>query len=178
MNQIKKAPPTLNKNDRIGYKQNKKLKFIIMKNHIIYLLISVLILAGCKKYEEGPALSLRSKEKRLCQEWNLDKFTYNDEAITNQDNQKWIFRENGTLTITIFEDDSSDKMEYNWRWANDKEDIEILNSNTNDEKLVMFDLKNEKEEDWVLLKIQKLKFEQIILENRIEGDIVRFEFVK
>lgn len=149
-----------------------------MKKHIIFLLLGLIIITGCKKYEEGPALSLRSKEKRLCQEWNLDKFTYNDEAITYQDNQKWVFRENGTLTITIIEDDSSDEIEYDWRWANDKEDIEILYSNTNDEKSVMFDLKNEKKEDWVLLKIQKLKFEQIILERHSETGIIRFEFVK
>lgn len=149
-----------------------------MKNHIIYLILSVFILAGCKKYAEGPALSLRSKEKRLCQEWKLDKFTFNDEAITYQDNQKWIFRENGTLTITIIEDDSTIEIEFDWRWANDKEDIEILQSNKNDGKSVMFNIKSEKEEDWIILKIQKLNFDQIIFERHIDGDIIRFEFIK
>lgn len=137
-----------------------------MKKHIIYLLLGILVITGCKKYEEGPALSLRSKEKRLCQEWKLDKFTFNDEAITYQDNQKWVFRENGTLTITIIEDDSSNDIKFNWRWVNNKEDIEIHESIS------------EKAEDWVLLKIQKLKFDQIILERHSEGDIIRFEFIK
>lgn len=147
-----------------------------MKKHFVYLLLCMLVFAGCQKSQERSALSLESKEKRLCQEWKLDKFTFNDEAITNEANQKWIFEENRTLTIVIINEDSSNKIEFDWRWVNNNESIEIQESTSGEGKAVLFNLNREREEDWIYLKIKKMNFDQIILERHIESDIIRFEF--
>jgi len=43
----------------------------------ISLLLLCLLLTGCKKYEDGPWLSLRSKEHRILGEWAVDYFSIN-----------------------------------------------------------------------------------------------------
>ncbi len=50
-----------------------------MKTKIIFYLILILGLSftGCKKYEEGPALSLRSKTARVANTWKVELFTIN-----------------------------------------------------------------------------------------------------
>ncbi len=49
------------------------------------LIAATFILSACK-YEEGPAVSLRSKRDRISNEWHYDKFMYNGVDVTNQIN--------------------------------------------------------------------------------------------
>ncbi|MBA4319098.1 MAG: hypothetical protein C0412_11925 [Flavobacterium sp.] len=46
----------------------------IMKRNVILALILLLLFASCK-YEDGPLISLRSKEKRLLGEWGVVSLT-------------------------------------------------------------------------------------------------------
>ena len=54
-------------------------------------LIGLLIIAGlmtatldsCKKYEDGPAISFRSKKKRVVNTWRLDKYYWNGIEATS-----------------------------------------------------------------------------------------------
>ncbi|HBS86743.1 MAG: hypothetical protein A2W91_11995 [Bacteroidetes bacterium GWF2_38_335] len=48
-----------------------------MKTSLLIIGI-ILIISACQKYEEGPKISLRSPEKRLCQSWILEKTVYDD----------------------------------------------------------------------------------------------------
>ena len=47
------------------------------KNIFSIILIIGASLTGCKKYEEGPALSLRSKTARVANTWKVESFTIN-----------------------------------------------------------------------------------------------------
>lgn len=47
------------------------------KNIIIYILI-LLLITSCKKYSEGPALSLRTKKERLTNHWKAEKILVNN----------------------------------------------------------------------------------------------------
>jgi hypothetical protein len=50
---------------------------------ILYLVIAfILVSGGCKKYPDGPLLSLRSKKARLAGEWQLDKVIRNGQDTT------------------------------------------------------------------------------------------------
>lgn len=40
--------------------------------------VAMIIVAGCKKYDEGPTLSLRSVDRRLFQQWRVDGTTASD----------------------------------------------------------------------------------------------------
>lgn len=81
------------------------------KISIVFLLsLSILILSGCKKYEEGPWLSLKTKKARITGEWELDYSFHKENGVitgeydksTNPSNGRIIkFEENGVYTITI-----------------------------------------------------------------------------
>lgn len=70
------------------------------------LTFTLLAIVSCKKYEEGPALSFRSKKARLENKWKYEKITINEE--------KQLL--------------SSEELEY--RVSFDKEDIVIKHTST------------------------------------------------
>jgi hypothetical protein len=59
-----------------------------MKNAklIVTILLAVLLELGlnsCKKYPEGPVLSLRSRKERVANNWKVEKVTFNGNDITS-----------------------------------------------------------------------------------------------
>jgi hypothetical protein len=48
------------------------------------LLLTALMFGGCKKYEDGPGLSLRSKKERVAADWNVVEEKYDGEVYENQ----------------------------------------------------------------------------------------------
>jgi len=44
---------------------------------MIFLFLSSSLYIGCKKYEEGPAMSLRSKKGRVANKWKVDAYLKN-----------------------------------------------------------------------------------------------------
>ena len=48
-----------------------------MKKILIYLIVITAIASSCKKYEEGPCISLRSPEKRLSGKYTIISYTVN-----------------------------------------------------------------------------------------------------
>lgn len=50
---------------------------MITKKIIPILLLIGASLAGCKKYEEGPSLSLRSRTARVANTWKVESYTIN-----------------------------------------------------------------------------------------------------
>jgi hypothetical protein len=49
---------------------------------LLFILAIPLLLASCNKYEDGPAISFRSAEKRLCGKWRVSHLLYNEKDIT------------------------------------------------------------------------------------------------
>ncbi|MBW8050894.1 MAG: hypothetical protein FVQ77_11275 [Cytophagales bacterium] len=45
--------------------------------------LAIICMTGCKKYDEGPAISLRSKTKRVVNLWKLDKYYWNGTEATS-----------------------------------------------------------------------------------------------
>jgi hypothetical protein len=54
-----------------------------MKRALLYILVVTTIIS-CKKYEEGPALSLRSPKKRISAEWEVVKYTVDGKDAFDQ----------------------------------------------------------------------------------------------
>jgi hypothetical protein len=52
-----------------------------MKKTLLLFFIPLLFIS-CKKYEDGPAISLRSAEKRLTGKWRVSSLLYNEKDIT------------------------------------------------------------------------------------------------
>ena len=154
-----------------------------MKNAVIYLLLALFAISGCKKYDEGPAISLRSKEVRLCQEWNEEQNLINGEDNTYYDDQYWNFNKDGTLVITTVYNNPVTELDwnYNWRWTDDKESIEIsviINKKAENTKLSLFTFSNNKDIEWQKLRIKKLKYEELVFEYEENGNLYRVELIK
>ena len=161
----------------------KHLNITQMKHLTVYFFISLLILSSCKKYDEGPAISLRSKEKRLCQEWKLDKVLQNGE-VGSQDGDIvfWEFQKNGNLNTIHQSMEGGSTVSYSmtlqWRWSKDKEKIEITvdHEAKNDLHTYASLIKYSHNIDIISMQIIKLKIDQLILEIEDDGNILRLEF--
>lgn len=96
-----------------------------MKKVTLIILVGLISLTACKKYDEGPSISLRSKENRLCQKWKLyDAYWNGDPAeikntiIEFSKDGKYHSISNVSFSTTVEEN-------YNWQFINKKSDIEI-----------------------------------------------------
>ncbi len=91
---------------------------------------SLVLLEGCKKYPEGPAISLRSKKERVANTWKLDAlisggvdstayFTgfFNDYTV--------ILTKSGSYTISYSFRGFSVTETGGWAFASGKEDLQI-----------------------------------------------------
>ncbi len=66
-----------------------------MKFRILFLVVFIvsIVPVSCKKYSDGPALSLRSKKERIANTWVIEKAIRNGNDVTND-------YEAFTLTLT------------------------------------------------------------------------------
>jgi len=73
------------------------------KNTLILFSMLVVLLAGCGKYDNGPFLSLRSKNARLSGEWKVVKYDYNwtDPADASQNVSSVLNGGNMTATSQV-----------------------------------------------------------------------------
>ncbi len=75
-----------------------------MKIKNLILISAVMLIFTSCKYEEGPAVSLRSKEERLCNEWKIDKKLTNgvENTLTEAELQTIVeFKKGGDYSITV-----------------------------------------------------------------------------
>lgn len=94
-----------------------------LKTLLFILSVSLFVFSGCKKYEDGPYVSLKSKMKRLEGEWRL-VYLNGDDVFSIPPKLYFKFEEDGTFTRTEVGDNTvSDKG--TWIWESRKEIIEV-----------------------------------------------------
>lgn len=92
-----------------------------LKYAVICLSICLLIIGGCKKYEEGPGLSLRSKKVRVAGNWYVYETVEDNETTPSDDfdkELKWKFFKSGYFELKRG-DNPADKG--HWSFDIDKE---------------------------------------------------------
>ena len=119
-----------------------------MKKRIILTLtialVSMFTITSCKKYEEGPGLSLRSKTARLAEDWVIEKYIYNGEDRTEEAKAlfgadfSFTIKDGGTYTIN---GDFSD--EGKWELIESKEVLQLTPKDGEIIKYTILKLKNE-----------------------------------
>ncbi|MEO6239808.1 MAG: hypothetical protein ABIQ40_00665 [Bacteroidia bacterium] len=78
------------------------------------------IATQCKKYEEGPRLSLHSKKARIANSWKYEQVTHNGTDITaSYANCFWELKKDGNYINT----QGTSTYAGTWQFASDKEDI-------------------------------------------------------
>ena len=165
---------------------------LIMKNNFFIglslLFAVVLSLNSCKKYEEGPGFSLRSKTARLTGDWKATSITVDGEEIlviseetfegtsTSRMEVTNTIKKNGEYTMLIertisltyngqvlYEETTNESDSGEWEWIDSKEKIKFK---SNDDLEV------------TEMTVLRLTNKELILENIDDGDVVRMEFEK
>ncbi|MEO5645200.1 MAG: hypothetical protein ABIQ40_00355 [Bacteroidia bacterium] len=90
------------------------------------ILMTITIFSGCKKYDEGPAMSIHSKKARIENLWRFEKVNDQSGGDMTADyiNITAEFKKNGDFIIT----DGTDTEAGMWELSSDKEDIILTNS--------------------------------------------------
>ena len=96
---------------------------------VVLSLISSLYLVSCGKYEEGPALSLRTKTARVANTWKIEKVIKNgaDATISYGDfvaNFTMVFERDGSYTESLSQTNGTKNVsEGTWKFSDDSKEI-------------------------------------------------------
>lgn len=95
----------------------------------LFVSVSMVTVVGCKKYEDGPAISFRSKQHRVVNTWALETYFQDGVDKTSEltvTNYTEIYNEDGSCKRT-FNDASGDFVDQpgTWAFSDDKAKINI-----------------------------------------------------
>lgn len=96
-----------------------------MKKTMMFTIFGLVLLTSCKKYEESPAFSLRSKKERVANLWKVDyAYDFKDSVITTADytGETWEFSKNGNF---VERDNGTIEKTGTWEFVSDKERVTI-----------------------------------------------------
>jgi|YNPMSStandDraft_1061717.scaffolds.fasta_scaffold00167_7 hypothetical protein len=135
-----------------------------MKKTILVALLSIFIFA-CKKYEEGPMFSLRSKEERLANTWKVKQYFENGVDKTKDfldEFKNFVMNISKNNTYTLSYDDSyyDDKYSESGTWY----------FNTGKTSVIFIDDDN-CASTWKILKLKEKEFWAEIIEDDMKIEI-------
>ena len=143
----------------------KKLNVILLT-----VVASVLMLTSCSPYEEGPAISLRSRTERLCNEWKLTRLYINgtEQTLSAFDQQTTLeFKDNGTVNYSYAVMDSTAiVITGSGTWEFNDDQTEVITKIT----YVLGGTETD------TFKILRLKEEELWFENNEDGDVVETHY--
>ena len=101
-----------------------------MKNKLMMVLGLVVIFTGCKKYEEGPAISLTPRAERIANTWVIEKATSEGNDVTeNFDQYEIYFTSDGDSELSadyeVFGITYSTETQGTWEFQNDDENLAV-----------------------------------------------------
>ena len=143
----------------------KKLNVILLT-----VLASILMLTSCSPYEEGPAISLRSRTERLDNEWRLTRLYINgtEQTLSSFDQQTTLeFKDNGTVNYSYAVMDSTAiVITGSGTWEFNDDQTEVFTT-------ITYTLGGTEKDTF---KILRLKEEELWLENNQDGDVVETHY--
>lgn len=108
------------------------------------------VMPSCKKYEDGPTVSLLTKKSRLCGEWVIDKYYVNDVDQTSLymtlvgNNFVWEIEKDGTYKQSGNGTDNG-----TWELGEDKDDVRFQSSAANSTEVSYRILRLKSKELWL-----------------------------
>jgi len=137
---------------------------------LLTVLASILMLTSCSPYEEGPAISLRSRTERLCNEWRLTRLYINgtEQTLSSFDQQTTLeFKDNGTVNYSYAVMDSTAiVITGSGTWEFNDDQTEVFTT-------ITYTLGGTEKDTF---KILRLKEEELWLENNQDGDVVETHY--
>ena len=119
-------------------------------------LIATMTFASCKKYDEGPIISLRSKKERVANTWQIEA-AYNDgEEVTEEYEEYTVkFTKDGDAELAALYSWGDFSFEYEtngtWSFMNNAEELEVDYENDDADEVYQI-LKLEEDELWLRVK--------------------------
>lgn len=122
----------------------------------MFAVCTIIALSGCKKYEDGPGLSLSSKKSRVAAEWQFKKVLYNSVDETSEYlDYTWEMTKDGDFNLV-----SNGNIDHGtWDFALDKEGLDFR---FDDGSLVRYNIK-------------RLTAKDLWMESVIFGDTIYIE---
>ncbi len=97
---------------------------IKQKNTLYIVFLSTILLFSCSKFEEGPKISLLSKNKRISRIWKVEySINLSDGIEHSADFEGWTFEfsKDGTYNQTIIYGESQTTITGNWEFIGDNQ---------------------------------------------------------
>jgi len=122
------------------------MQITLTSKGIFFLLVcfEMFVFQSCRKYDEGPVLSLRSRTERVANTWKISKYKKNDKDLTSlYKGYMETFTKDGNYSYTWENIAGTGK----WSFQNDDNEIAIVGiHNQSNQKLHL--LKLEEKEFW------------------------------
>ena len=120
----------------------------ISSTRILFALLAGSALTGCKKYDDGPLFSLRSREERVANDWRIDRAMDGSSDVTSYFNNyelRMTRDHDATLTAnyTLFGADFDFSTSGTWDFENHSEDLRLDFSN------------DDADETWEILRLKE-----------------------
>jgi hypothetical protein len=121
-----------------------KIKSRIQSILILGVIASVALFESCQKYEDGPAISFRSRAERVANTWKIDNYKVNENDMTSLvTDYRETFSKDGNYSYTT----GATAGTGSWTFQNDDKEIKLVGI-TNQEDHTLFILKLEEKEFW------------------------------
>ena len=134
---------------------------INIQKTLVIGIAAMMLTTGCKKYEDGPAVSFRSKKARIANTWRVDKALNGSEDVTSDFDQyelQMLTNGNATLSALYHLGDLSFEFQTNGTWSleNNNEDLRLdFENDAADETYEILRLKED--ELWLRTKSKDLE---------------------
>jgi|LakMenEpi03Aug12_release.lakeMendotaPanAssembly.Ray.scaffolds.fasta_scaffold46158_5 hypothetical protein len=86
---------------------------------LFILSVGVIFFTACRKYEEGPNISLRTKKARVTNNWRVESAEVNGVERSQEPywtKQKHYFRRNGDYVVTVIDPNTLEATNLNGSW--------------------------------------------------------------
>jgi hypothetical protein len=136
------------------------LKMLKLSN-FIGVIIMIVTIYGCKKYEDGPGLSFHSKKARVANTWKIDKYYVNgvDQTASyysTRQNYRQIFDLNGEYAETYTNFGTTGI----WNFIDNKNEINLTVGNSV-KVLVIEKLKSKEFWYYIMVGTDKIEYQLI-----------------
>jgi len=95
-----------------------------------FIILSAVLATACKKYEDGPTLSLRSKKERIANSWRISEATRDGDDVTNgYDQYELTLTKDGDATLVVRYDfgdfEFSAETDGTWTFSDNKQELRL-----------------------------------------------------
>lgn len=143
------------------YKRTVNWMKKIFASALLLVLAFTVVIPACKKYEEGPGISLRSKKERVANEWKYERVLAGDGAEQSPDYEGMLLTIKNDFTFSGYDHQESIN-EGTWKFGEKKKNI-ILQNNSG------------VEDQWLILRLTENEF--WVLDSKEDGSTSEYHFI-